>query len=342
MNEAPMHPSRSIRCAATLLELCVGLAVLGTVTSMVCQGIAMGASMQDRVGLDSDLINRADRVAKQVAYQLRSADYNWITITVGPVSTYQFTLCTGLNANGPVFNQGYTLAYDSANGVLTATLTDLTTLKVLQQDVARGLRIPDPAKGILPGFQLTQLGTDVVVTGNQLQLSVTLQDRLTSGEVVNRTANSVIFLRSTMYANANLTRTVTAQTGGSGGAGAPGEAKPIISLGADTDKSTKQMTIDSNKITVNNLLIKGSIAMPTGTSASVDYTTFALTTDKQPTDVPQKTDYTLSRGWVKGENPGNKLLGNEFLISGWVDGSLTATITVKATNGQSATSTGTY
>lgn len=338
-------PSLS-RTAATLLEITVSLAVLGTVSTMVTESISIGTSMQEHVGTESDLVDRANRVVKGIAYQLRSADYDWITITEGAVSTYQFTLCTGLNSDGPVFNQGYTLSYDSVAGTLTSTLTDRINKTVLQQNVAKGLRRPNPGAGIEPGFQISQLGTAVVVTGNQLQLSISMEEPLTTGEVMTRTATTMVFLRSTMYANANLTRTVTPVTGG--GAEEPPEdeggaaAKPIVTMGDDTDKTTKQTGTGKDKVTLNNLLIKGALAMPTGTPATIDVTSFSLLADKLPTDVPQKADYTVKRGWVKAENSGNKLLENEFLLSGWVDGSLTVTVTVRATNGESTAVTRSY
>jgi len=337
------------RSAVTLLEVTISLAILTTVTAMVTESISMGVSMHEHVGTKSDVVERANVVVKKIAYQLRSADYNWITITEGPVATYQFTLCTGLSAEGPVFNQGYALSYDSAAGTLTATLTDNITKQVLQQDVAKGLRRPDPANGIEPGFQLTQLGTSVVVTGNQMQLAVAIEDTLVNGEVLSGSAQSVVFLRSTMYANANLTRTVTEVTVDppvdpteDPPVEDPPAPSPIILLGSDTDTTTKQIGTGPSKITVNNLLVKGTVSMPTGTSATIDYSSFNLTTDKLTTDTPQKVSYTVARGWIKAENPGNKLSENEYVIYGWVAGSLAVTVTVSNTEGASSTVTANY
>lgn len=324
------------RHAVTLLELSVTVAILGTVMTMVSQSISLGSSMHESVSAESDLTNRADRLVKQLAYQLRSADYNWITITNGTVSTYDFTLCTGLTVSGPVFNQGYSLAYDSAAGTLSATVTDKVTGQILQREVASGLRKPDAASGIEPGFQLTQLGTALVVTGNQLQLSVALEDTLRDNQVITRSASSVIFLRSTMYANANLTSSPTQTSPSPTPSPTPTSpsnstaAAPIILIGSDTDNTTGA----GNR---NNLLIMSQVTMPSGTSDTVKYSTFTLTTDKQTTDTPQKTSYTVNKGWET-----HTIDEDKFLLSGWVKGSLTLTVTVQSTGGKTTTATKTF
>ena len=325
-----MSPVPLSRVGSSLLEMMIALAVLSTVTAVVTQSISMGVVMQEQVRTEADLVDQANVVVKKIAFQLRSADYNWITITSGTVSTYQVTLCTGLSKDGPVFTQGFTLAYDTNAATLTATLTDLTTGKVLHQDVARGVRKANAGAGIAAGFQIGQLGTDEVVTGNQLQITLALEDTLHSGEVVTRSATSIIFLRSTIYANVDLTTTATALP-----TPPVDTAAPIVSLGNDTN------VIDQTSPSKNNLLIKGSLSMPTGTSSTIYTPSFTLTADKpSSTANSSKAYYVITRGWVPAEK--GSLQTNEFLLTGWVQGSLQLTATVSATNSQSTTTVKSY
>lgn len=330
-----MSPSRS---AMTLLEISASMAVFAVLMSLVGQGLVMGVQVNRQVSTESELANDADRVLQKIAGHLRSADYNWITINQGSVSTYSFSICTGLSATGPVFGHRYTLVHDSDAGILSATLIEAATGNILQEDIARGLRPDD-------GFRIGQLGTDVLVRGNQLQLSLAMQSQLPEGALITRDVTTTIYLRSTIYANTNLTTTPTEQTGSGDGSvvdenGENGdEGGAMLSLGEDTD--TTQHTISRRDgIYANNLLIKGSIALPSGSSDEIDFESFTLTASKASDG--ENASYDVSRGWVHAENKNSKLARDEFLLDGWVKGSLTVTVSVATKNGAVTTVSKTY
>lgn len=331
------------RAAMTLLEISASMAVFAVLMSLVGQGLVMGVQVNRQVSTESELANDADRVLQKIASHLRSADYNWITINEGSVSTYSFSICTGLAATGPVFGHRYTLVHDSDAGTLSATLIEQANGSILQEDIARGLRPAD-------GFRIGQLGTDVLVRGNQLQLSLALQSPLEEGRIATREVTTTIYLRSTIYANTNLTVTHTELAGvhdeeptmvdpeAEPDEEAPGDAA-MVSLGDDTD-TTLHTISRRDDLYANNLLIKGSIALPTGSADTIDFNSFSLTANKASNGV--EASYTVYRGWVAAENRNNKLAEHEFLLDGWVQGSLTVTVSVATASGVQTTVSKTY
>lgn len=326
----------TIRAGLTLVELAIAVAIFGTVASIAGQSMISGTRMSEEVSVSARVTDDTNRVLQRIAGQLRSADYSWIYMNVGEISTYTFKVCTGLGVSetgeiGPQFDHTYTIAFDSANGVLTATLADQRTGLLLNQEIARDLRTPD-------GFRVNQLGTDVLVKGNQLQLAMARRGQLGDGTEVMREATTTIFLRSTIYANTNLTTSP-----GSAPEPPPSDPDtaivPIVLLGSDTD--TTQKVIDRRSgIYANNLLIKGTVQMPSGTTDVIDYNTFDLRMSKVTDGIEAYA--TLTRGWVAAENRGNKLAANEFLIEGWVLGSMTISVAVSSTGGAEGTATKTY
>lgn len=334
----------------SLVEVAVASTLLTTVLGVASQGLISGTRMSEEIRVSAALSDDGNRVLQRIAGQLRSADYNWIYLNEGEVSTYTFRVCTGLGTDaageiGPVFGQAYTVAFDGEKGVLSATLVDVASGRVLNQELASGLRTGD-------GFRVTQLGTDVLVKGNQLQLSLARVGSLTDGTEIEREAVTTVFLRSTIYANTNLTSTsvagpvlggTTGTTGtATGGAGTAGETggtasapiRPTVILGADTDTSVNRRT------SANNLLIKGSVTLPAGSNAAIDWNTFDLRCSKEVDGISCSAE--LVRGWIASENRNGKLASNEFLIQGWVIGSLVITAEVATTSGHEGAATQTY
>lgn len=342
-----------IRAGLTLVEITIAMAIFGSIASIAGQSMISGTRMSEEISVASRVTDDTNRVLQRIAGQLRSADYSWIYMNEGEVSTYTFKVCTGLGVSdtgeiGPQFNQTYTIAFDSINGVLTATLADQTTGRLINQEIARNLRKPD-------GFRVNQLGTDVLVKGNQLQLAMARSGYLGDGTEVMREATTTIFLRSTIYANTNLTTTITSTvtlpvgttpttpttttTTTTPNTPTIVPVPPLILLGADTD--TTQKVIDKKlAIYGNNLLIKGTVQMPSGTSDSINYNTFDLRLSKASNGVDCSA--TVVRGWIASENRAGKLAANEFLVEGWVQGSLTITVVLSSTGGAPGTATKTY
>jgi hypothetical protein len=153
-----------------------------------------------------------------------------------------------------------------------------------------------------------------------------------------REATTTIFLRSTIYANTNLTTTTTAVEPPADNTSDKSVA-PLVLLGSDTD--TTQKVIDRKAGTYgNNLLIKGTVQMPSGTSDTINPDTFDLRLSKAIDGIEAYA--VVSRGWVSGENRGNKLAANEFLVEGWVLGSLTITVAVSSIGGAEGYATKSY
>lgn len=327
----------TIRAGLTLVELAIAIAIFGTVASIAGQSMISGTRMSEEVSVSTRITDDTNRVLQRIAGQLRSADYSWIYMNVGEVSTYTFKVCTGLGVSdtgeiGPQFDHTYTIAFDSSNGVLTATLADQKTGRLLNQEIARDLRTPD-------GFRVNQLGTDVLVKGNQLQLAMARRGRLGDGTEVMREAATTIFLRSTIYANTNLTTTTGSTPEPPASDPTNTAVAPVILLGSDTD--TTQKVLDRKAgIYANNLLIKGTVQMPSGVSDTIAYNTFDLRLSKSTDGIEAYA--TVTRGWVASENKANKLAPNEFLVEGWVLGSMTITAVVSSTGGADGTATKSY
>lgn len=327
----------SIRAGLTLVELSIAATIFAMIAGVAGQSLASGTRLSAEVSSSSTLTEDTNRVLQRIAGQLRSADYNWIYLNEGEVSTYTFRVCTGLGTSdsgeiGPRFDNTYTIAYDSIDGTLSATLVNQATGSILSQEIARDLRTPD-------GFRVGQLGTDVLVKGNQLQLAMVRQAHLADGTELVREATTTVFLRSTIYANTNLTTTSIDLTDETNEDLSDGDIAPMILLDSDTD--TSQKVIDRKLgIYANNLLIKGSVTMPAGGTSAIDWNTFDLRSSK--TVDGESCSLEVTRGWVTAENRSGKLLSNEFVISGWVIGSLTITVAVESSTGGEGSATQAY
>ncbi len=320
----------TIQAGLTLIELAIAVAIFSTVAGIAGQSMISGTRMSEEVSVSSRLTDDTNRVLHRVAGQLRSADYSWIYMNTGEVSTYTFKVCTGLGLSdsgeiGPQFDNTYTIAFDSISGVLTATLADQKTGRLISQEIARDLRTPD-------GFRVNQLGTDVLVKGNQLQLAMARRAVLGDGMEVMREASTTIFLRSTIYANTNLTTTATtsATTVAPAQDNSDNAVSPQVLLGSDTDVTQKVISRKDGTYG-NNLLIKGTVKMPSGTNDEINPDSFDLRLSKASDGI--EAYVTVTRGWVSGENKANKLAANEFLVEGWVLGSLTITVAVSSFGG---------
>lgn len=353
----------NIRAGLTLIELSIAAAIFAMIAGVAGQSLISGTSMSSEIGRSSILTEDTNRVLQRIAGQLRSADYNWIYLNQGTVSTYTFKVCTGLGVSdtgeiGPRFDHTYTIAYDSIQGTLTATLADQTTGSILNQEIAHDLRTPD-------GFRVGQLGTDVLVKGNQLQLTLARNARDNNGELVQFPAGTnsdgttkyaarvfesttTIFLRSTIYANTNLTTTTTSTNSGSGTSPTPDPETPItetpkpaptVILGADTDATQTKVTNGKNPTYGNGLIIVGSVTAGS-TSDPINYDQFTWTPSKANDGVSCKL--SIKRGWVKSENANKSLLENQFQISGWVIGSLSITVSVSTMSGIEGHATQSY
>lgn len=328
--------ARTARAGLTLIELAIAAAIFATIAGIAGQSMISGTRMSAEISSSAQLADDTNRVLQRIAGQLRSADYNWIYLNEGEVSTYTFSVCTGLGTDvggkiGPRFDNTYTIVFDSVKGTLKATLAEAASGRIISEEIASDLRAPD-------GFRIGQLGTDVLVKGNQLQLALARQVRLQDGTTVLREAATTIFLRSTIYANTNLTTTTT-EVAAPAEEEAGGELAPIVLLGLDTDSSQK--TIDKKAgVYANNLLIKGTVSMPAGAEVGINWESFALAASKESDGV--SCSLALNRGWVKSENPSGKLQNNEFTITGWVVGSVTLTASATSAKGVEGTDTETY
>lgn len=330
----------SSRSALTLLETVIAMAVFALLMTMVTQSVTMGTQMQTSVTTHSDLTDRADRVLHKIAGHLRSADYNWIYLNEGPISTYTFNICTGLTATGPAFEQQYVLTYDSIQGTLQGLLIETASGKVIKEDVAIDVRRGD-------GFQVNQLGTDVLVKGNQLQLTVALQRALPDQTVVTKEATTTVFLRSTIYANTNLTTTVTEQVitppeepvdpdAEPVDPDAPAADKPLVALGEDTDATNSKVKVNGEWVYPNHFIILGKVSMPSDSTDAIG--SYTVNVDK-PSD-GKEADYVFTKGPKTTGNP--KLADGEFTLTGWVQGSMTVTVEATSANGGVQTVTKTY
>lgn len=193
------------RAGLTLIEITIVLAICGTITGIAGQGLISGTRLTRERSMSAELGNDTSRVLQRLAGQLRSADQGWSYVNAGGVSTYAFTLCTGLGMAagggiGPQFDETCTLVFDGVAGVLTATRAERRTGRMLNQEIVRNLRTPD-------GFRLNQLGGDGLVKGDLLQLTMVRLGSLGDGTVVMREAATTVFLRSSIYANSSLTVT---------------------------------------------------------------------------------------------------------------------------------------
>ncbi len=324
------------RAGLSLIEISIAIAIFGTIASIAGESLISGTRMSEEIAVSTSVNDDTNRVLHRVATQLRSADYSWIYMNQGEVSTYTFKVCTGLGVNpageiGPQFDNTYTIAFDSVAGVLTATLAEQSTGRLISQEIARDLRIPD-------GFRVNQLGTEVLVKGNQLQLAMARTGHLADGTEVTREASTTIFLRSTIYANTNLTTTSTPNSELPADPDAPADsaAAPVILLGDDSNTATKVGSVKN----VNALLITGSVQMPAGATDTINFNTFDLRMNKPSDGVDALV--SLRRGWISGENKNNALNSNEFAIEGWVRGSLTVTTAVSSLGGADGLATRTY
>ncbi len=342
--------NHTIRAGLTLIELSIAAAIFAMIAGVAGQSLISGTSMSSEISRSSILTEDTNRVLQRIAGQLRSADYNWIYLNEGTVSTYTFKVCTGLGVSdtgeiGPRFDQTYTVAYDSVNGTLTATLAEQTTGSILNQEIARDLRTPD-------GFRVGQLGTDVLVKGNQLQLALARYARDQHGNLVTVAdgkprvfeSTTTIFLRSTIYANTNLTTTTTDIGSGTGGTETTPETPvekpaPTITLGADTDTQQKKIGTGKSAVYANSLIIVGSVTAASP-SDPVDYDKFDYRLSKEADGV--NCQLSVKRGWVSSENRDKKLLENQFQFTGWVIGSLTITVAVPTMSGSEGIVTQSY
>lgn len=330
------------RTGLTLIELSIAASIFAMIAGVAGQSLISGTSMSSEISRSSILTEDTNRVLQRIAGQLRSADYNWIYLNEGPVSTYTFKVCTGLGVSdageiGPRFDHTYTVAYDSINGTLTATLADQTTGSIISQEIAKDLRTPD-------GFRVGQLGTDVLVKGNQLQLALARHSRDQYGEIVTLQdgtprvfeSTTTIFLRSTIYANTNLTTTATATGTGTGTeteTEPTAEAEkpaPIVVLGSDTDTQQKKIGTGKSAVYANSLIIVGSVAAAS-TSDPIDYNRFDYRPSKTVDGI--ECELSVKRGWIASENKDKKLLENQFQFTGWVIGSLTLTVSIPTMSG---------
>lgn len=342
------------RAGMSLIELTMAVGIFGTVAAVAGQSMVSGVRLNQEVAESSQAIDDTNRVLQRIAGQLRSADYSWIYLNQDEVSTYTFRVCTGLGVSstgeiGPQFDQTYTIAFDSKTGILTATLVDQKTGKVLGHEIARGLWNEG-------GFRIGQLGTDVLVKGNRLQLTMARPLLDVDGKIVYdssskailREATTTIFLRSTIYANTNLTTTVTSTTptnptnpttptNPTDPTKPSTGTTPVLTLGADTDVSTKSGSIKD----VNCLQIVGTVGMPNGATDTLNTNTFDARFSKASDGI--EASLVINRGWIPGEVSNNSSLKpNEFKISGWVKGSLTVTIAMSSAAGAVGTITKSY
>jgi prepilin-type N-terminal cleavage/methylation domain-containing protein len=344
--------NHTIRAGLTLIELSIASAIFAMIAGVAGQSLISGTSMSSDISRSSILMEDTNRVLQRIAGQLRSADYNWIYLNEGTVSTYTFKVCTGLGVSdtgeiGPRFDQTYTVAYDSINGTLTATLADQTTGSILNQEIAQDLRTPD-------GFRVGQLGTDVLVKGNQLQLALARYARDQHGNIVTVAdgtprvfeSTTTIFLRSTIYANTNLTTTTTdagSDAGSSGTDSTPESPKeypaPTIALGSDTDTQQKKVGTGQSAVYANSLIIVGSVTAASD-SDPINFDKFDYRLSKEADGV--NCQLSVKRGWVSSENRDKKLLENQFQFTGWVIGSLTITVAIPTMSGSEGIVTQSY
>lgn len=360
-----------MRHGMTLLELMIALAIFAMMAAIAAQSLISGSRMSEEVAVASELTEDTHRILHGIADRLRSADYVWIRRNEGEISTYVFPICTGLQLSGdrigPRFDETYTLIHDRQAGTLAAVISGPSGTGA-QQQLATGLRVPD-------GFEIQSANTGhpELVRGNQVQLRLTRQARLTDGTLVERSAEATVFLRSTIAANTQLTHTPVPPTGDSSnsppdpGAGdgtapdpgsgtappdggsspgtepppsAPPPPPPQLVLGEDSDTSQRQVGTGKNKVMANNLLIKGSVSQLAGGDTVIDWESFSLIADK-PSNGSQ-AQYTVRRGWVPSENANKKLTPDEFVIEGWVVGGITFTASVANTAGFTTTVSRSY
>ncbi|MBN8525251.1 MAG: hypothetical protein J0M02_07950 [Planctomycetes bacterium] len=357
--------SNAIRSGLTLIELTIAATIFALVAGVAGQSLISGTNMTTEIGRSSAVTEDTNRILQRIAGQLRSADYNWIYDNSNqPVPTWIFKVCTGLGVDpdkpldiGPVFNQTYTIAYDSINGTLTATLADVATGKVIRQEYATDLRIPD-------GFRVGQLGTDVLVKGNQLSLAVARYVRDGHGDVVKAAdgqprifeSSTTVFLRSTIYANTNLTTTATnsgtgtgTETGSETGSetetgneeGSKDPTPPKVTLNDDTSTKTSKVKIEGVQTTVNDLIIVGSVVSGSQETGDVlKLGSFSVTWNKQS----PYSSISVEKGWDPSTWSGKSttLSSDQFKISGWVSGSITFTVSITSDAGVTTTLSRTY